>query len=176
MRSDDTFFYSKRSSTGRKGFNRSIWRFAETTWRKLGERRAAGAHVITGPFRRTQSRSRSARKTDVCKSSIELPVPSQNRFAGKTKGQEGGMRAESPSRPAMYKIVYDPEEPARLRRSCSRTSITPGATPAGAPSTTSRRTGSVSTIEDLTGLTFFPAIPDRVRRQMKATAPMLKFR
>src|SRR5882757_8072986 len=174
---DDTFFFSNAVPQVGKGFNRSIWRSLETHVRKLVTGDRPELYVITGPVPPDSKPIKISSKTDVCKSSIELPVPSQESICRENHKDKKAECAAGVAVPAgMYKIVYDPKSQhafAILFENIDHT----GRYASGRTFDyiQAHRIG-IGTIEDLTGLTFFPAIPDRVRRQMKANCTDVKFR
>jgi endonuclease G len=174
---DDTFFYSNAVPQVGKGFNQSIWRSLETHVRKLVTGDRPELYVITGPVPQDTKPIKISSKTDVCKASLELPVLKQESICPENRKDK---KAECPAGVAvpagMYKIVYEPKSQhafAVLFENMNHTGLYKSGR--GFDYIQAHRVG-IGTIEDLTGLTFFPAIPDRVRRQMKANCTDVKFR
>lgn len=174
---DDTFFFSNAVPQVGKGFNRSIWRSLETLVRKLVTGDRPELYVITGPVARESKPIKISSKTDVCKSSIELPVPKQESICPDNHEDKKAECKAGVAVPAgMYKIVYDPSSRhafAVLFENMDHTGLyKSGRT---FDYIQAHKIG-IGTIEDLTGLTFFPALSAREKRQMTANCTDVKFR
>lgn len=174
---DDTFFYSNAVPQVGRGFNQSIWRSLETHVRKLVTGDRPELYVITGPVAQESKPIKISSKTDVCKSSIQLPVlPQESICPENHKNKKAECEAGVAVPAGMYKIVYDPKSKhafAVLFENMNHTGHY--ASGRGFDYIQAHKIG-IATIEDLTGLSFFPAIPARAREQMKANCTDVKFR
>ena len=162
---DDTFFFSNVVPQVGAGFNRSIWRSLETQVRNLIGNNHPVLYVITGSV---WQRAKPIKiDNDICGTEMTLPVIKPVAICPATAG--GHTSAKCPAGvsvpAAMFKIVYDPgmgnafavlmqnqSHSGRYRR--TRDYIE------------AHRVG-IATIERLTGLRFFSALPKRKQRQMR---------
>src|SRR5262249_10034511 len=173
---DDTFFFSNAVPQVGKGFNRSIWRSLETHVRKLVTGDRPELYVITGPVPQASKPIKVSSKTDVCKGDLELPVLEQVSICPENHKNKKAECTAGVAVPAgMYKIVYDPRGRhafAVLFENFDHTGrYSSGRT---FDYIQAHRIG-IGTIEDLTGLTFFPALTDREQRQIKLNCTDVKF-
>jgi endonuclease G len=174
---DDTFFFSNAVPQVGKGFNRSIWRSLETLVRKLVTGERPELYVITGPVPPDSKPIRISSKTDVCKSSIELPVPSQQSICQDNNEDKKAQCKAGVAVPAgMFKIVYDPTSRHAFAVLFENFDHTGRYASGRTFDYIQAHKIGIGTIEDLTGLTFFPALSAREKRQMTANCTDVKFR
>lgn len=173
---DDTFVYSNAVPQVGRGFNRSIWRSLETHVRKLVTGDRPELYVITGPIAQSSKPIKLSSKTDVCKSSLLLPVPDQASICPANHANKAVACPAGVGVPAgMYKIVYDPKSQTAFAVLFENMDHT-GRYASGRTFDyiQAHRVG-IATIEDLTGLTFFTALPARRQRQIKSNCTDFKF-
>src|SRR3954471_277010 len=107
---DDTFFFSNAVPQVGRGFNRSIWRSLEPLVRKLVTGDRPELYVITGPVPPDTKPIKLSSKTDVCKSDLVLPVPTQQSICPENHKKDNIQCDAGVAVPAgMFKIVYDPK-------------------------------------------------------------------
>lgn len=163
---DDTFFLSNSVPQVGIGFNRSIWRSLENQVRDLVGGNRPAIYVITGPV--YQQAKPIKVRNDVCGTELELPVIKPAAICPETNENSNAKCASGVAVPAaMYKIVYDPRmqnafavlmanEPHTGRYKSGK----------GRDYIQAHRVG-IATVEELTGLRFFSALPARKQKQMR---------
>ncbi len=171
---DDTFFFSNAVPQVGIGFNRSIWRSLETLVRNLVTGQRPELYVITGPIPQASKPIKLSSTSDICKSTLELPVvppPSICPDNHKDKKAECAAGVVVPA--GMYKIVYDPSIQHAFAVIFENIDHT-GRYTKTLDYIQAHRVG-IGTIEKLTGLVFFTALPDRTQQQMKSSCTDVKF-
>jgi endonuclease G len=173
---DDTFFYSNAVPQVGKGFNRSIWRSLETLVRKLVAGDRPNLYVITGPVYQESKPIKVSSKTDVCKSNIGLPVPDRESICPENHKNKKAECTAGVAVPAgMYKIIYDAKSQTAFAVLFENMDHTGHYASGRTFDYIQAHRIGISTIEDLTGLKFFTALPDRVQRQMRSNCTDVKF-
>ncbi len=161
----DTFFLSNSVPQVGLGFNRSIWRSLETQVRGLVGANHPVLYVITGSV--WQQTKPVKIKNDVCNIDLTLPVIKPPSICPATAdGHANAKCAAGVSVPAgMFKIVYDPGMENAFAVLMTNENHT-GEYRRTRDYIEAHRVG-ISTIEQLTGLNFFSALPAEKRRQLR---------
>ena len=172
---DDTFFYSNAVPQIGAGFNRSIWRSLETQVRKLSTDSKRDIYVITGPIFQESKPIKIA--GDACGLKLTLPVPEKKSICPANRDDTDAKCQAGVAVPAaLYKIVFEASGPTAFGVLMENKSHT-GEYKSGAGfAYIKKHAVSISTIEDLTGLTFFTAFDTRKQRQLKQNCVTFKFR
>jgi len=162
---DDTFFLSNAVPQVGIGFNRSIWRSLETQVRNLVGDNHQELYVITGSIWQDDQPV----DVDACSASIKLPTVAPPAICPENHEHKKAACPAGVAVPsAMFKIVYDPAAQtafAVLMQNINHTGKYKSGK--GADYIQAHRV-KVATIENLTGLTFFTALSERKRKQIRA--------
>jgi endonuclease G len=162
---NDTFFYSNAVPQIGMGFNRSIWRSLETQVRNLVGKNHPLLYVITGPI--YQEAAPIKIKNGPCPTQLTLPTVKPVTICADNAHGNAACAAGVAVPAAMYKIVYNPMMQnafAVVMENKSHTGLY--AKGRGGKYIQAHRVG-IETVEELTGLTFFPNLPERKRRQIR---------
>ena len=178
---DDTFFYSNSVPQVGLGFNRSIWRSLETQVRKLSTGPRGELYVITGPVYQQSKPIKVKRGADVCGAEFTLVGPENGKKsicpANSDEADPDARCQDGVAVPvALYKIVYDPGTQNAFAVLMENKSHTGEYPKNGSFEYIKKHAISIATIEDLTGLDFFSALPERRQRQIKQNCVTFKFR
>ena len=164
---DDTFVLSNAVPQVGAGFNRSIWRSLETQIRNTIGNNHEALYVITGSV---AQEAQPIKIDDICGTNLTLPTIKPVAIcAGENKDSKETCAAGVAVPAAMFKIVYDPAVQnayAVLMENKNHTGLYKSGQ--GTAYIRAHKV-SIATIEDLTGLRFFTALPDRKHRQMRAS-------
>jgi endonuclease G, mitochondrial len=161
---NDTFFLSNAVPQVGAGFNRSIWSAFESQVRNLVGPDHGVIYVITGSV--WQEAKPIKIDNDVCGTELTLPVVKPVAICPATAGDKSARCQAGVSVPAaMYKIVYDPDMDNAFAVLLQNESHS-GRYQRARDYIEAHRVG-LATIEDLTGLRFFTALPARKLRQMR---------
>lgn len=161
---DDTFFLSNAVPQVGPGFNRSIWRSLETQVRALVGKNHPAMYVITGSV---YQESKPIKITgDVCNIELTLPVVQPTSICPENHSKKDVKCSAGVAVPAaMFKVVYDPVMQNAFAVLMENESHT-GRYKKTAPYIAAHKVG-VATVEDLTGLRFFTALPARKQNQIR---------
>lgn len=172
---DDTFFLSNAVPQVGAGFNRSIWRSLEAQVRNLVGNNHPVIYVITGSVDQQEKPIKISK--DVCKTELELPVVEPTSICKENHHKKKVQCDAGVAVPAaMFKIVYDPVAKnafAVLMENESHTGRYKSGQ--GAEYIRAHKVG-IATIENLTGLKFFPDFPARKLNQMRSNCVDVKVR
>ncbi len=163
----DTFFFTNAVPQVGKGFNQDSWRGLESLVQKLAESRPE-LYVITGPVEQESRAVRIKREADACRNEIVLnPLPRKEMCPQSNENPSASCTDGVHIPAALYKIIYDPgmgRVNAFLMPNIDHRTLR------GKQSfleyVKQFRVG-VNSIESLTGLKFFPALPARTQTQLK---------
>lgn len=173
---DDTFFLSNSVPQVGAGFNRSIWRSFETLVRKLVGGGRSELYVITGSVAQSSPAPRVLSKSDICKTALVMAIPDKKSICPANRDNDSAKCEAGVAVPAgMFKIVYDPNAGSAFAV-LMENKVHTGLYPSGKTFEyiQAHKVG-IATIEDLTGLAFFSALPDRKQRQLRASCTDVKF-
>jgi endonuclease G, mitochondrial len=161
----DTFFFSNVVPQVGAGFNRSIWASLESQVRGLIGDNHPVLYVITGSIWQQAEPIKIA--NDTCGTEMTLPVVKPAAICPATAGGHASAKcAAGVSVPAaMFKIVYDPDMENAFAVLLQNESHA-GRYHRARDYIEAHRIG-ISTIEQLTGLRFFSALPKRKQREMR---------
>lgn len=163
---DDTFFLSNAVPQVGIGFNRSIWRTLETQVRGLVGSNHPVLYVITGSI--FQGGKPIKISNDVCKSELELPTVSPPSICPENRKNK---KAECPAGvavpAAMFKVIYNPASQTASAVLMENENHT-GKYKKGSDYIRAHKVG-LATVEQLSGLTFFPDFPARKQRLMRSS-------
>jgi len=176
---DDTFFLSNAVPQVGIGFNQSVWRELEDHIQDLvtatgprGSRGRPEFFVMTGPIYQAASPQLVRKTADACRHEVRLPVlPKQSICPGNRDNPNVRCDAGVAIPAGLYKIIFDPKlgrVNAFLMPNIDHT-----------PLKGKRRIVdyledfrvSVSSVEALTGLKFFTALPPRTQRMLRENCP-----
>lgn len=173
---EDTFFLSNSVPQVGIGFNRSIWRSLETHVRKLIGAGRPELYVITGPIYQPTRTIKIRSNAEACGTEIEIPVLDQKSICPENREDKDARCPAGVAIPAaLYKIVYDPRGQQAFAVLLLNESHT-GQYPKGRTfDYIKKHRVAIGTIEDLTGLEFFAALPERKQRQLRTSCVDVKF-
>ena len=162
---DDTFFLSNSVPQVGVGFNRSIWRTLETRLRGLVGDNRSEIYVITGSI--FQDGKPIKIRNDICRSELEIPVVKPASICPENHGKKNAQCESGVAVPAaMFKVVYNPKTKSAFSVLLQNESHT-GNYKNGVEYIRAHKVG-LATIEDLSGLKFFPDFPLRKQRVMRS--------
>jgi len=168
---NDTFFYSNAVPQIGPGFNRSIWRSLETQVRNLIGKNHPTMYVITGSVWQEDKPIKVS--GDVCRTELVLPTVLPTSICPENHGKKNVQCEAGVSVPAaMFKIVYDPVMQNAFAVLMENESHT-GKYKKVATYIEAHKVG-VATIENLTGLRFFSALPTRKQNQIRSNCVDVK--
>jgi endonuclease G, mitochondrial len=168
---DDTFFYSNAVPQIGAGFNRTIWRSLETQVRNLIGSNHKVMYVITGSVWQDSKPIKIG--NDVCGSDLVLPTVQPVSICPENHHKKNAECSAGVAVPAaMFKIVYDPVMQNAFAVLMENENHT-GRYKQAAPYIKAHNVG-VATVEKLTGLRFFTALPARKQKQIRSNCVDVK--
>lgn len=173
-RMTDTFFFSNTVPQQGIGFNQHIWRELEELVQRLTRERGE-LIVITGPIHVSKGISTTA-ESDACRRPVHLALPERPAICGGCAGGPPAVCVNGVIVPAaLFKIIYDPALKRANAYVLPNINHQPLQKDQDSLEYLERFRVGIDTVESLTGLRFFTALPPREARMRRenCTATML---